>query len=398
MKTIPTILIACLMAACLPGAALAQTEKPPVLNARELAPAELLAGPGITVDHVVPTDGFYGIFTVRGEYGSVQARGLAMLRIRVAETQALARLEEVSRREAVVGGARESAQQTIYAAGQTLRDPEGTVERLPESVGGLFSRLGGKIEKRVESATGSGENSAPVEREGFANARRKLAEQLGVDPYTDNPLLTHKLDEVARWQRMGAIALGVASSGAGAWAGIATKTANLVWSQPPKEVRAANEKRLAALLPNAGAGEIRNFLDNPAFTPTTQTLFVDKLESLPVPKGRTNLLRLAGEMETRDQVRFLIAATGLLADYHHRVALLTSVESRDRLPVGFTSKGSLILPVPVDCLAWTDGFMKFRDRVDLRAARREMLISGNATNRARKELSARGWKLNEKFH
>ncbi len=411
MKTTKLIMLTCaalLIANALPLGAMAQTEAPPVLKASNLAPAELLRGLDFTVDDIVPTDGFYGIFTVRGASGSVQARGLAMLRVRAAEMQALARLEETTRAEAVAEGAKGSAEQTLRAAGQTIRDPVGTVERAPESVGRLFSRIGGKIEKSVEKLTGTGDGSASSDQpQGIAKTRRSLAQKLGVDPYTDNPLLSAKLDQVARWHRAGSLALGVGTGAASIWAGIATKTLNVVWTTTPEEVRAANEKRLASLAPRASAEEIRVFLRNPAFTPTIQTLFVDQLERFAIPRGSdslvrvprdcNSLVRLAGKMEHHDQARFLVAATGLLAAYHRQVTPLSSVESRDRLAVGLTSSGLLLLAAPVDCLAWTDEFVKFGSRTDLHASRREILITGSATSRTRQALSARGWTLREGF-
>ena len=401
MKTMKLIILTCtalLIAIVLPVWAMAQAEAPPVLKAADLAPAELLAGPDFKVDDIVPTDGFYGIFTVRGAYGSVQARGVAMIRVRDAEMQALARLEETTRCEAIVEGAKDSAQQTRHAAGQTIRDPAGTVERAPESVGRLFSRVGGKVEKRVEKRTGTGDDSAPSEqREGIARTRRSLAQKLGVDPYTDNPLLSAKLDQVARWERAGAIALSVGTSGASIWAGIATKTLNVVWTMTPEEVRAVNEKRLASLTPGASTEDVRVFLRNPAFTPTTQTLLVDHLEQFAALRGCDSLISLAGKIENHNQARFLVAATGLLAAYHQRIAPLLSVESRGRLAVGLTSAGLLILPVPVDRLAWTDKLVEFGSRTDLHASRREILITGSATSRTRQELSVRGWILVEGF-
>ncbi len=397
-----------LLAIALPLGAMAQTETPPILKAADLAPAELLTGLDFTVDEVVPTDGFYGIFRLRGAYGSVHARGVALLRVRAAEMQALARLEETTRAEAVAEGVKDSAEQTLRAAGQTIRDPVGTVERTPESVGRLFSRIGGKIEKSVEKLTGTGDGSASFEQpEGIAKARRSLAQKLRVDPYTDNPLLSAKLDQVARWHRAGSLALSVGTGVASIWAGIATKTLNVVWTMAPEEVRAANEKRLASLAPHASTGEIRAFLRNPAFTLTIQTLFVDQLERfavprsgnnfIRVPRGCDNLIRLAGRMENHDQARFLAAAAGLLAAYHHRVAPLSSIESRGRLAVGRTSSGLLLLAAPVDHLAWTDKLVKFGNRTDLHASRREILITGSATSRTRQELSAREWTLREWF-
>ena len=398
MKLIMLICTALLLGIALPIQAMAQTEAPPLLSARELAPAELLTGNDFKVDEVVPTDGFYGVFTVRGAYGSVQARGVAMLRVRDAEMQALARLEETTRRQAVVEGAKDSVQQTRHAAGQSIRDPVGTVEKAPENVGRLFSRLGGKVEKHVETLTGTESSSASSDqRDGIAKTRRALAQKLGVDPYTDNPLLSARLDQVARWERAGALALAIGTSGITIWAGIASKTLTLVCTMPPEDVRATNEKRLANLVPGASAEDIRAFLHNPAFTPTTQTLFVDRLESLPVQRGCNNLVRLASEIENHDQALFLVAAIGLLTAYHERFTPLSSVESRSLLAVGLTSAGSLILPVPVDCLAWTDRLVEFGARSDLHAGQREIVITGTATPRTRQELQVHRWILRERF-
>lgn len=388
------------LALALPVSAQSPTpfEAPPVLVARDLAPADWLAGPDFTVDETVPTDGFYGIFTVRGQYGAVQAHGLAMLRVRVGETQALARLKETSRREAVVAGAVDSAEQTVQSATLALQDPVGTVEAVPASVGRLFCRLGSKVEKRVGRLSGSEDASAPLgEREEIARERRALAKQLGVDPYTDNPLLSSNLDQVAKWKRHGELALGFATGSMSLFAGVATKTVDLVCSQPPEEVRSANQKRLTALTPAASPEDIRSFLNNPAFTPTTQTILVDQIESFPVKAGRESLVRLAGQMDNHDQARFLIAATRLLTAYHERVASLSSVESRGLLAVGLAPDGTLVVPVPVDCLAWTDRLVGFGNRSDLHETQREILITGIVTPRTRHELSALGWTLRERF-
>ncbi len=411
MKTMMFIILASLAIismTVLPQGVLAQTEAPPVLKASDLAPAELLAGPEFKVDGSVPTDGFYGIFTVRSPYGSVQARGVAMLRVRTAEMQALAKLEETTRREAVVEGAKDSAKETRHAARQTLHDPAGTLEKTPESVGRLFSRMEGKFEKRIEKVSGTGEEPPSAKPpDGFAKTRRSLAQKLGVDPYTDNPPLSDRLDQVARWERAGSIALAVGTSGASIWAGITTKTLTLIWTMSPEEVRVANQKRLASLAPQATDEEIRAFLRNPAFTPTTQTLFVDQLELFAKPRGSENIartpkgfesfVRLADKIETHDQGRFLVAAIGMLAAYHQRISSISTIESRDRLAIGKTSTGLLILPVPVDRLAWTDKLSEFGSRSDFHATRREILISGSVTPLTRKELSARGWTLLEVF-
>jgi hypothetical protein len=51
-------------------------ESPPILHARELAPATLLNGSGFHVDDGVPTDGLTANYTIRTDLGPLQAHGL----------------------------------------------------------------------------------------------------------------------------------------------------------------------------------------------------------------------------------------------------------------------------------------------------------------------------------
>jgi hypothetical protein len=70
-----------------------------VLQASQLAPAELLQGPGFQVDDKVPTEGFRGRCTIRSDVGTFEAHGREMLRLRGAELGAIKQLEAVSKTE-----------------------------------------------------------------------------------------------------------------------------------------------------------------------------------------------------------------------------------------------------------------------------------------------------------
>ena len=58
-----------------------QFETPPVLHAKDLVPATLLAGQGFHVDDAVPTDGLMAMFTLHTELGTLQVHGIELLRI-----------------------------------------------------------------------------------------------------------------------------------------------------------------------------------------------------------------------------------------------------------------------------------------------------------------------------
>ncbi len=377
------LLSVCLMACAAP-------EPPPTVEARELAPPELLAGPGWSVEPRVPTDGFYGLFALRSAYGLVTARGVDQLRVRVQEQRALEQLAELSRRQAMRQGARGSAQQTRDAARQTASDPLGTVASVPEGVGRLFTRLGRDVENRAAKTSDAG---APAEgkqaRAGVAKARRELAHQLGIDPYTDNPLLSPRMDEVAREMAHGAAAVSFATGAASVWAGAAARTADLVWNQSPEDVRASNAKRLKA--GGVSGGAARSFLDNPAFTPTSQTLLVEAFEGLASVAGRDVLIRLGGEMRSRDEARYLIAAARLLIALRQAGEPLARVEARSDVPVAVTEAGTVLAPAPVDYLSWSDTLDRYFVPGRTTAGKREIVLTGGISPLAESGIQQRGW-------
>jgi hypothetical protein len=74
-------------------------EKPPVLQAKDVAPAAYLKGPGFAVDARVPTDGLTTHFTIRSDVGTFDALGVETLRIRETEIPAIAELAKASKTE-----------------------------------------------------------------------------------------------------------------------------------------------------------------------------------------------------------------------------------------------------------------------------------------------------------
>lgn len=373
-------------------AALAAPELPPTLDARDLAPSELLAGPGWSVEPRVPTDGFYGLFALRSAYGLVTARGVDQLRIRVHEQRALDQLADLDRRQATMDGARGSAQQTLSAARQTASDPIGTVAAIPEGVGRLFTRLGRSAEDRVAKTAGtSSTTNDKKSRAGAAKARRELAHKLDVDPYTDNPLLSPRMDEVARQMAHGAAAVSLFTGAASMWAGAAARTANLVWNQPPEDVRASNAKRLkTAGVPDAAA---KRFLNNPAFTPTSQSLLMESFDALAPVSGRVALVELAGQMRSRDEVRYLNAAARLLIALRQAGEKLARVETRGDVPVAVTEDGTVLAPLPVDYLSWSDALDRHFASAKTTGPKRELVLTGGISALAKSEIERRGWTI-----
>lgn len=118
--------------------AFTEFEKPPVLHAKDLAPATLLAGKGFQVDDAVPTDGLTAIFTIRSDVGTFQPHGVEMLTIRIAEIPAIQELEQTSKTKVFAQALARNGMQPVTAAGQMIMHPVDTVKGLPGGIGRFF--------------------------------------------------------------------------------------------------------------------------------------------------------------------------------------------------------------------------------------------------------------------
>src|SRR6185369_13629489 len=86
-----------------------------------------------------------------------------------------------------------TAVQPLESAGQMVLNPVDTVTGLPSGVGRLWDS------EATPGTGGEGGGVVDATRDvlGYEQVRRELAKKLGVDPYTTNPVLSKKLDEIA---------------------------------------------------------------------------------------------------------------------------------------------------------------------------------------------------------
>jgi len=148
-----TIAILSAAAVILIGDAATQAQAPsgyeaePVLQAKDLAAAELLKGPHFTVDPRVPVKGFLERFTIRSAYGTFQANGQRMLPIRVNEVEALAKLDDLSKTKEFAEAAGKAIARPVTSTVNMLIHPVDTITGFPDGVARLFGRieLGGAL-------------------------------------------------------------------------------------------------------------------------------------------------------------------------------------------------------------------------------------------------------------
>ncbi|MCZ6580550.1 MAG: hypothetical protein O6840_02840, partial [Nitrospirae bacterium] len=168
-------------------------ETPQVLDARVILPPELLKSEYHTVlDEVVPFR-YTRHFRITSPYGQFEAYGEDMLRTRVQEIQALARLEEITQTSAFAEGVKNAVLSPFKFVWGLLTDPVETVTGVPKGLWRIMTRVG----EMVTGERGELEDSEGQELIGFSMVKRKLAYKLGVDVYSSNRVLQRKLNQVA---------------------------------------------------------------------------------------------------------------------------------------------------------------------------------------------------------
>ncbi|MEA3275716.1 MAG: hypothetical protein U9Q81_10595 [Pseudomonadota bacterium] len=406
-------------------------EEPPVLKASDLLPTEMLSGPRYRVQEAVPTDGLLAWFTIDSDFGTLRAASPEMAKIRINEIGALEQLESFETSDLAKDGFKRSAKELGDNLSHLIDEPEETLKGVPDGIGRFFKRTYRAAKTGVQTVqdrrtgpeeggavvAGPGANlpGAPVEPEqappdmstaeesarlagkttadifGYSTQRREIAKQLRVDPYTSNPVLAKRLDEVA-WSGfsggLGVTALKALAPGS-ALVSVTSSASNWVWDTPPGDLRVWNEQTLLGL--GADQDSVDRFLRHPWYTLTLRTRLVKSLNALQGVADRNSILPLALSVTSFDQARFVVESTEMLSEIHGSIVPIGRLTA-DPTVAGWTANG-LIVPAPVDAMSWTPMLYNFAHRPDLSVVERTIYIRGGATELAQTQLAALGWRL-----
>ena len=102
-------------------------------------------------------------------------------------------------------------------------------------------------------------------------------------------------------------------------------------------------------------------------------------------------------MSSEVQARYLRNAVRMLALYSERKDAIVELRMSGRVLLGQTKRGLLIVPAAVHYIAWTQEIAAFVARKDLPAECRTLVVSGSLSAATKRELTARGWDIDEGF-
>lgn len=394
-----------------------ELEAEPSLPAAQLAPRGVaLSGPHHRVLSPVPVTGFMGEYTIRTDWGDLSASGGAILKLRVSEMRSIAKLEEISKTQVFTDAVAASAKRAGDSIVRVVTQPVETAKGIPAGVGRLFTRAGQtarRIANDIGDAVDQANDESPTaaaqtsrddgqagqagdflrEIAGVNRARRDIARALGIDPYSGNPLLQKRLEELAYMSVAGGMSVSMALGQVGGFAkdviSVAHDLDDLVWDASPAEIRDQLEARLVARGNDARLA--REFLRTRAFTPTIQVEFVSALEALGRPGGEPDLLSLATRVRSEVHARFLVDQLRMLKRDGFEADPVTTLVALDQSVAAMTRAGRWFVALPVDRLSWSGAIVDFSaGSADLPAVRK-VVVSGSVSDRSRNELMRQGF-------
>ena len=328
----------------------------PTLNASVILQPQYFQGPNFTVRNPVPTYSGSNHYTIDSDFGIFEADGNAMLMRRVAEINAIAKLQAMSQTKEFAQAAKQAAEVPLNVARNLVTNPVSTISSVPKGIWGFLNQAGQAVKEAAEGRQSSAAEGNAVENmTGFSKTKRDLAIKLGVDPYSTNEVFQSELNKVA-WPaflgkftvNLGMAAVGGAALSAANWTSTLTDTLR---DKSPTELRLMN---LGLLMNNMGVSRATAdaFLNNNAISPTTQTILVAALAQLGNIPGQAEFIRQAATSQDEHDAIAFQQSVQLMANLNNStpVARITHLKG---LTVCQTNNGTVVVPIQWDYVAWT---------------------------------------------
>jgi hypothetical protein len=365
-----------------------QYEGAPTVSAAQAIQGVPLQGAGYSISDRVPVENFQYVFSVNTKWGPFRVRGSDLLRVRVREITATAKLEDVNGAETAVESAGRTALRPLNTAKDLVTQPAQTIGDTFRGVGHVFGTA-----KATMNATDPHGDSMIASVTGGASARRKQAFNLGVDPNTSFPPLADELKRVATASAVGETSANVGMSFVAGPAGFAIGASGTVGQvremlrdKTPAELEKEGRDLLAAM--GVSQGTMDAFYANPDLSPTDKIVIVKVLESLGGVQGRELFLTGAAKASSIEMGFFYRHQAMLIQQYAKRISPVRGFVSVGGAPMLMTANGTVSI-LPVDYLNWSAPLTQIASA----SHGGELWITGNASPMATSQLSALGWKV-----
>lgn len=412
MKPASRILVVLVLTCAFPFSLSAQGPAPaspeyegyPVLKASEVLKPGVLASPVHRVLESIPTQGLANQYTLATPWGNFTVESNYLLAKRIAEFRAIAQLEAVSKSGEFQNALAAAAAKPLEMATSALRDPAGTVKGIGSGAGRFLRKVGEAVDRGGKK---SGNTDSAIEGLlGLSKAKRQLAAQVQVDPYSDNPVLQQRLDDVARASFAGGfiVKAGMLAipGGAGAAIGAVNTSADLtslLRDNDPLALSALNRDKLISL--GVGEAAAKAFVEHPILTPSQQTEITMQLAQLGKVEGNEAFLAMTLETSNAVDAAFFVSTAAMMAVYHEKVSPVTRILNIHGIPAILARNNALVFPLSLDYGSWSPEADRLSQALaafdpGVRVSRKLLYVSGIISPRARQELEARGFSVSDR--
>ncbi len=398
----PVALLALLPAA---AAAAERYEQPPSFNAAQIRGIRRV-GTNYTILNPVRSDGLLRIYKLTTPYGKMTVQGDEMMRMRQNELYALAKLEKVTTSDSFGKALAQAGLSPLIFTGHLIINPVGTVQNTFAGVGAFFGRIGSGL-----ANAGQTQDDAVGSLLGVTDKRRELAAAYGVDPYTDFPPLSTRLQQLSQAAAAGGLVVTGALMAVPGAAGIIVSNLSTAYKLNDIGIQdLARNYDAAQILDINRAGLARigvdketseRFLRNRHFTPIDQAAMVAAVDSMKGVGDRRVFFSWAANANSRTLAFVMRRQAELMADDFHKHRDYVRFVALSNYPYVITRENRVMAILPVDALSWTpetaSGFsgVTAQRRQVAPKARGVMRLTGIATPLAKRELKRQGWTVLE---
>lgn len=357
---------------------------------------QLVKGPNYKIAPSVRSDGFMRIFIIESSYGRFQVNGVDLVRVFISELRAVDALEKMSQSEVFAQAFGKAATAPLRFGADLLTNPVDAVGRSLSGVANMVDRAGaGMANQRAARETPMGSLL------GVDDARREIAIGLGVDPYSDFPPLSQKLQEIAGAAASGGIPVKVALAAIPGGVGLAISSASSIESVKD----ALRDKTSAQIIQDVRATlfqlgvpneTITRFVENRTYTPTDLLVMARALARLNA--GNTEIfIAGAADANAREIAFFHRRRAELLASRSTDLGGVTSFVPVAGFALNQTRNGNVVAAFPFDEVAWTPVSARTFNAItpELRrgGGKPVLVIHGAVTRMAADELKKLGWQI-----
>lgn len=395
--------LGCLVAAA--SAQVADFESPSTLDAATLLGDAAIRGEHFSIEREVTNDGFMNRLVVVSRFQRIEALGNSLALERAREQEAIAALREIKKTDAFRDGIEKAIEAPLVVSRQALSDPGALLADVPQGLSNLLQDNASAVASAVAS-TGKGSveeqhlAAALKEIAGYTHTKRRLAAQLGVDPFSSNEVLQHDLDDVSWAVFAGGASVDLAMTQAPMWASLSLealralqRARSSLWDIPIATLQQASVHALEET--GLAADEARSLIYSTRCTLTQQTRLVAALADLEGVSGRDAFARMTQDAANEAACRRHVETARLLWLYHRVARPLERVDPSGAVVRARDVDARELLVLRADYLAWTSRAAQLAAALP-EAEQRWLWISGSLSSRSRREFERRGFRAEER--